>query len=1146
MAADAVAKLSALLPASTPAPVPLARRKRIVLPPAKPLKRQAAPPAPEKNKKSIAAQIGGVFAGLPSGVVHMVKEAAVDTAGFVRAPVESFQHRGESHLGVGPDGRPQFLGGPHITDEKYFPLLTGFGHGMEDTSGRLAQLGPVEVRSVGGRKVHTYGDLARNGEIVPALLGDALNVSLAAGAAGGALGGAARAADAAGLTRTAAVLDSASDVAGTTARLGGRAANAPLEVSGTVLKGGRSLWREAGTRLENRLRESLPAESAAGTRFVRSLTDDGRLLHKAAVDTRVQPGALGTWVRTNFGKDAGALDGPNAPSLVEQEVGLSRAVGVSQADKMVSDVIGPAESMQAHVGPVNMQIPGQTMTTDGQALGHAYENGTLPPDQMARIDRVTHAYNKWIDQQTERAMAGRGQKALDPRHVGDQPFDEQVVRQLENAKVPDADIAALSSLVAAGHQWKDLIPLEPALDQILVLPDVYPSPWRDAMNVFGQGAKAADDAGIPHAFPRTPEEILAAGIERPKYMSGAIFDPNAPRSEGTVATSEGFKGIKDISSENHKLTLGHGQYSLSRAAAALQRGASDTEYNHILTKYVQNAALKGPLDVLSVPTKTKAGELPPVDWADLHDEAVRRVDAQDLGGMTAAEKAHKVAVLRGEAVYGELQARGYDVLNGNKLDPKPGDFDPSQSYIDFKNIDPDTTLVIPAGLKARLRVHETGTKTNMALGVTSRWNAFFKRNVLPLNAHWTIGDGISNLLTSWVSGKISPDEMFAAGRKISNLDPVLADELFNRPQLMKSGLKMQVAKELNPTLAERPAPKFGFRTIRKAQDAGFAFNEFTNRVQRHQYVYAKLDKELRARGLSDGIEGIGAGSAKWKDPPVQRAINDVVNDANKTLGTWDEMSPFEQRFATQVFPFWSWIRHINSLVLRTAIDNPARVLWTLRLGAMGAAMDPADLPPFLRGGVNTPFGRLNLNWTNPFYDVGSGALLSPDTALRSVSPAIKAGTTLLTGRSMDRNLNTITHRPGQKLGFGDNVRAAAYGVLTSSPFGRGALNLAPTGEIPGLQIGTGPHRRYGSGQNIMVPGTDTTADTQFGTDVSTGQQATVRNDSRLRAAGNVFNLPMPQHSVIPIDNAGRRKRRTGLRRTGLGNGGLKRTGLGSG
>lgn len=1141
--ADPVAKLSALLPHNTPQTPRrvLGRSRTVPLPPAKPrplskadVKAASDKVLHPKGNKSIASQIGGVFAGLPSGVAHLTHDALVDASAVYRIPHDMI----EGDLPVSALWHDS--GG---LNHKYFPLTTGMAESMEDTAGRLAQLGPIEVSSVGGRKVETYGDLARNGGIVQGLLNDAMNVSIVAGAAGAALKGAGSAAEAAGATRTAAGLGRAADVAKVTSRLGGRAANAPMEAIGGVLKGGKSMWREAGQRLEARLYESLPKDSALGRRMVRTITKEGQVLKQAAVDTRIQPGRLSEWVRTNLGVDSGLVDrtrhgerpGRDAPSLLEQEVGLTRAVGVAQADKMVSDTIGASESLKAHVAaPVNLNMvsPGETMTPDGQAMAHAYENGTLPPEAMARIDKVTDAYHKWAARDTDRALAGHGQKPLDPRHVGEAPLDEQVTGQLADAGLSKADIDTLANLRANGYEWKDLAPLVPDLEQILLDPDVYPAPWREAMHVFGKGAEVADEAGIAHAFPRTPDEILAAGIDRPVYMSGKRTDPHAPRNEPLVPTSEGFEGIKSISGEHHKSTLGHGQYSLANAASALGRSASTTEYNHILTGYMRHHDIKGPLDVLSVPTKTKNGELPAIDWQDLHDEAARQVDAQNLGGMSPGKIEARTAEIRGRMVYSELQARGYDVLNGNKLDPKPGDFNPSDTFINFEHIDPDTTVVIPAGLKAKLRLHTTGADTNVVLNANQATNAWFKRNVLPLNAHWTIGDAISNALTAWISGKISPDEMFAAGRAIKRIDPVLEDELFNRPQLMKSGLKMQVARELNPTLAERAAPHTApGRGLRAAQNAGFRFNEFVNRAQRHEYVYAKLDKELRARGLSDGIEGIPAGDAKWKDPPVQKAINDVVNDANKTLGTWDEMSPLEQRFATQVFPFWSWIRHINSLVLRTAVDNPARVLWTLRIGAIGAEMDPDDIPSFLRGGIDTPAGRLNLNWTNPFYDVGSGALVSPDTLLRSVSPLMKAGTMIATGRDLNRNLNVVSHRPGTKVGMFDRISAAGYGLATSSPYGRGALNLAPTGEIPVLDIGTGPHRRYGTGQNILTPGTSSTVD----------------NQSRWRKAGAIVNLPIPEPVTnVPTKAVSLRKRRTGLRRTGLGSGGLRRTGLGSG
>jgi hypothetical protein len=296
----------------------------------------------------------------------------------------------------------------------------------------------------------------------------------------------------------------------------------------------------------------------------------------------------------------------------------------------------------------------------------------------------------------------------------------------------------------------------------------------------------------------------------------------------------------------------------------------------------------------------------------------------------------------------------------------------------------------------------------------------------------------------------------------------------------------------------------------------------------------KLERELKHKGL-DSTDQMGTNAAAWADPDVQKSLSDAINDANKTFGTLDEMSPFESRVMTQIFPFWSWTRHITSLALRTAIDNPARMLWTLRLGAIGMNASPDDMPDFMRGSLPTPFGdqRIPLNWANPLYDVGSGGVFTnTGTAMRSVSPLIKLGTTLATGRDLGRNANVTSHRPGTDP---SRFTDALYQGLAMSPISRGAMNLAPTSEIPGLGIGLGPVRRYGSGQTII--------------DKATGQPAPATN-GRAKAALAIVNMPFVPTDYVPVESTGKstakpKKRKTGLTKSGL-SGGLKNTGLGGG
>lgn len=1061
--------------------------------------------------RSITDQIGGVFGGLPAGVAHLTKSAATDLAGLVRVPVD---------IAKG-DLSPSKLwgqGNDMSTMHKYFPTITSVVESGEDTAGRLAQLSPVETRSVGGRPVETYGDAWRHGNIVSAALNDVGNLAVVGGAAGKALGAGARGAEALGATQTASRLGQAADVAASASRLGGKIANAPMTAGTSVLKGGRSLLRAGGQAAKNAILEAAPKEGWIATRFATSLTPEGRLLKQGVKASRAEPSIIRGWANKNLARDSGLVDkrgrlGKDAPSVAEQEAALTLMAGVGHADKMVADQIGADKSLAAHVDRGMLQ-PGETMTPEGQAVAHAYIDGTLDPAARARIDKVQAGAGKLLDFTGKRADEGRGMVngPLDPAYHGDEMIPSLVQRKLEDAGMSPVDAEALVAMhdptPGSGAEWNDLAALAPELHDIMLNPDAYPTPWREAMNVTERGT-AHGAVGLP----RTPQEFLAAGMERPRYMPSApsrLADLEGPK---TTPTTEGFNGgVRGVGSEKHRGTLGSGPYSLATLADAVGKGIGTTEYNHILTKYMTDSALP---TVRSILGDTKV--------AELRQEASDNIDAMNIGNAAKKDLSLEKQKLFGNLVAQELHINGREVLTGDHLNPQPKDFDVGAKKIDPLKIDEDS-LALPTGLKDRLVQHRTGADTNMLLSATGKTNEWAKRQVLPFNLHWTPGDMISNELMSWVAGGISPIKLLKAMRQEKGLGPVAKEQLFDRPNFVDSGLRHQSVQALDPTMVPRKAPRTPWgKAARAGQNKGFEINARANAWQRHQYVLAKTEKILEANGL-DSVAKLGEDQAKWERPEVQKAVNDAVLDANKTLGTMDEMTPFESRVLKQAFWFWPWTRHITTLALRTAVDNPARVLWTLRLGALGMNTSPDDMPDFMRGSLGTPWGRINLNWANPMYDVGSGSLASPGAATRSLSPILKVGLTAALNRDPTRDLNTITHRSKTDP---SRFASAFYQALNTSPFIRGAMNLAPTMEVPGIGLGLGPHRRYGSGQTILSPGTDNPADTT----------------PRWRAAANMLNSPLPQSYVPTTPPAPKaKKRKTGLGNAGLGSG-LKHSGL---
>jgi hypothetical protein len=169
------------------------------------------------------------------------------------------------------------------------------------------------------------------------------------------------------------------------------------------------------------------------------------------------------------------------------------------------------------------------------------------------------------------------------------------------------------------------------------------------------------------------------------------------------------------------------------------------------------------------------------------------------------------------------------------------------------------------------------------------------------------------------------------------------------------------------------------RGFRKVQAGSFHFNAYMNGIQRGAAYLELLDRNMKTGMASE--------------PAVAKA----VREANRAMGDFASMTPFERRIVTQIFPFYSWMRHITSLTGRLLIDHPERMAWTLHVGATYGNQD--ELPDWAKGGI--PLGGVVVPGTfaNPFADVMGGAALpiTPSGRLglanvgRSLSPVLKVG-----------------------------------------------------------------------------------------------------------------------------------------------------------
>ena len=291
--------------------------------------------------------------------------------------------------------------------------------------------------------------------------------------------------------------------------------------------------------------------------------------------------------------------------------------------------------------------------------------------------------------------------------------------------------------------------------------------------------------------------------------------------------------------------------------------------------------------------------------------------------------------------------------------------------------------------------------------------------------------------------------------------------------------------------------------MRAAQQPGWKANRSVNSVLRHSYTLEKLDAILKSRGL-DATKTLGEDAAKWADPEVQAAIAATIEDANRVQGTLSELTPIEQRYIKQTFPFWPWMRHITALTMRASMDYPARAVWLARLGAIGTDNSPQDVPPYLRGSIETWMGLVDTKRFNPFADVGN--MLNTGQLLRSTSPLIKLGIGAAFGKDANNNLRDFTHAPKTDDSIARRLMTTAYQATRTIPLTREGTNLLPNYTLPG-GVHIGPERRYGTGQEVINKDTGQPFDT-----------------SRIAAGARLFSAPVP----VPLDQLPQPKTTGGL------------------
>jgi hypothetical protein len=466
----------------------------------------------------------------------------------------------------------------------------------------------------------------------------------------------------------------------------------------------------------------------------------------------------------------------------------------------------------------------------------------------------------------------------------------------------------------------------------------------------------------------------------------------------------------------------------------------------------------------------------------------------------------------GNTILQKLKEKGLEPISKVQM-PDPEDIYTGRSALDtFKDIvegkDIDaTTLVMPIGMRDRVAssfvaksdaaIPDGVKKLFTKIGkVTSGW----KSVILPISVRWQVGDYMGNIINAWVRGDIDPKTMMEMMKLVDELiredtgtgkfkarTGGATNRTFNNPVLQAligegiQGRSLRLDDIRDILAANKGAVPIGDVNARFGRDfrkKAFNFNEYMNTQQKLAVAMVKLQEALDKQGrtMAD-IDPV----TLHNDPQLQAAVTEAVQFANETLGSFSEMTPWERNVVRQIFPFWSWIKFINTAAAKLLLDSPDRVVFYAHLGSMTMDPDSEGLYNWLQN--KTPIGGLlfDLSFTNPYtdailfqknpFEAGFEQTTSFSPAITFTLSALGETAYYFTGRKFPPLI--AGSRPSYLEGsptassasFGDFVGGVAYQGLKS--FGGPARNLLELGpadtKIPFTDVAVGPGKRFGQG-----------------------------------------------------------------------------------
>lgn len=311
-------------------------------------------------------------------------------------------------------------------------------------------------------------------------------------------------------------------------------------------------------------------------------------------------------------------------------------------------------------------------------------------------------------------------------------------------------------------------------------------------------------------------------------------------------------------------------------------------------------------------------------------------------------------------------------------------------------------------------------------------NRVWKPAVLVANPKWQITNVISGFVGATFSAHESPVTIVKKFREAMKMAKEHPERL---PEFSRSTMTADERRFLSVRPEKEPRTKLG-KGYKWFSEKSYGLNTFFDNTYKSAVYLAKTEK----------------GVSKFE----------AVRLANKAIGDFDRLSPFEQRYVKAVLPFYPWVKHITRLTSELAIDDPVRVVWALNV-AQHFGDDQSQLPDYLKGSLKVgdkfmPFGSLN-----PFQDAAGGRnpFLDPKATLGAMSPAIKLAVAAAFGKNIAREGMELT-RPASTTEAPLWQRPGELGqmAINQVPLLRFARDVNP--------FGPGPVARYDTGAKYVV------------------------------------------------------------------------------